>query len=309
VVNRLHTTNEEEELGLSITSLITILIGGICAGGIYGIISCAFSFQYGALNIVNFAYGAFATIGMFLVYMGIRDLGLNPALVIITLIVLYFFVGFFVRKVFLRSSDGNVQVLITMGISLFLQNFALFVWGATPRVMINVVSPTWKIPVGDRVIMISQWNVGLLALSAVILIGFSVFLKKTWLGMAIRAVVQQKEAANLVGINSERTINVAFGISYVLLSIASVMLAVLFTLETTTGDYYRILAFLISLIAGMGNIKGAFFAGILFGSVSSAINLFLPRYHNAIIYVLFIIVLMFFPNGLFTSKKSLARSV
>lgn len=294
---------------MDIAIILSIVIAGICTGGIYGLVSCAFSFQFGSLNIVNFAYGSFIMLGMFFSYTAIRDLGIHPVIFCIFAIILYFFLGYVVRILFLGKSDHNVQVMVTVGLSMILQNLALFIWGSLPRTLITTVAPTWVFHIGGSVLVVNQWNIFILLLAAVMLIGFNLFLKKTWTGMCIRAVVQQREASYLMGVDANRTINIAFGLSFVMLAIASMMLSMLFTIEPMAGEYYQIISFFICLIAGVGNLKGAFFAGLLVGVVSSIISLFAAAWHDPIIFGLFILVLTFFPHGIFKSKKSLTRAV
>jgi branched-chain amino acid transport system permease protein len=127
--------------------------------------------------------------------------------------------------------------------------------------------------------------------------------------MTIRAVVQQKEAASLMGVDSERIINIGFGMSYVITAIASVIISLQFVLEPTAGPYYQLIGFLVCVIAGMGNLKGGFYAGLLVGLISTMAHVFIAAWHDPAIFILFVLVLVYLPNGIFVSKKNISRAV
>jgi branched-chain amino acid transport system permease protein len=294
---------------MTLAVFLSILVGGICTGGLYALVSAAFTFQFGSLNIVNFAFGSLTMMGMFLSFQFCTEWGFNPLLFALLFILFYFVVGYFTRSILLRSKNHNVHIIVTTGLSLLLDNLALFIWTAFPRTMSDAIPPTWKIPIGDEVLVINQISVLTLVLAAVVLFGFGLFLKKTWLGTTIRAVVEQREISYLMGINSEHIINIGFGFSFVMLAVASMLIALQFTIEPTAGHYYQLMGFLVCLIAGMGNLYGTFFSGLTVGIISGLINIVSPMWHDAIIFILFIIVLLLFPRGIFISKKSITRSV
>jgi branched-chain amino acid transport system permease protein len=287
----------------------TIIINGLCTGSLFGLVSAAFSFQFGALRMMNFAYGAFVMVGMYIMYAGMHHFGLHAAAAVPILVVLYFFVGYFLRATLLKSADPNVQIIITSGVALVLESVVLFIVGALPRSLLAGIPPTWKIPFAGGILVISKLNILTFIVSSVVLIGFSTFLKRTWLGMTIRAVVQQKEAASLMGVDPEKIINAGFGISFVITAIAAVMISLQFVLEPTAGHYYQLIGFLVCVIAGMGNLKGGFYAGLLVGLISTMANIFAATWHDAILFILFVIILTFLPNGVFVSKKSISRAV
>jgi branched-chain amino acid transport system permease protein len=285
------------------------VINGLCTGSLFGLVSAAFSFQFGALRMMNFSYGAFVMVGMYIMYAGVNHLGLHAMAVVPILIVLYFFIGYLLRATLLKSADPNVQIIITSGVALVLESVVLFIVGALPRSLLAGIPPTWKIPFPEGILVISKLNLLTFAVSSAVLIGFSMFLKRTWLGMTIRAVVQQKEAASVVGVDAERIINVGFGISFVITAIASIMISLQFVLEPTAGHYYQLIGFLVCVIAGMGNLKGGFYAGLLVGLISTMANIFAATWHDAILFILFVIILTFLPNGVFVSSKSISRAV
>jgi branched-chain amino acid transport system permease protein len=259
--------------------------------------------------MMNFAYGAFVMVGMYIMYVGVHHFGLHAAAAVPILIVLYFFIGYLLRATLLRNMDPNVQIIITSGIALVLESIVLFIAGAFPRSLLTGIPPTWKFSFQGGILVISKLNVLTFAVSSLVLIGFALFLKRTWLGMTIRAVVQQKEAASLMGVDSEKIINIGFGISFLITAIASVMISLQFVLEPTAGHYYQLIGFLVCVIAGMGNLKGGFYAGLLVGLISTMANIFAATWHDAILFILFVVILTFLPNGVFVSSKSISRAV
>jgi branched-subunit amino acid ABC-type transport system permease component len=294
---------------LNLAIWTTIIINGLCTGSLFGLVSAAFSFQFGALRMMNFAYGAFVMVGMYIMYAGMHYFGLHTVAVVPILIVLYFFIGYLLRATLLKSADPNVQIIITSGVALVLESVVLFIVGALPRSLLTGIPPTWRIPFAGGILVISKLNILTFVVSSMVLIGFSMFLKRTWLGMTIRAVVQQKEAASLMGVDAEKIINAGFGISFLITAIASIMISLQFVLEPTAGHYYQLIGFLVCVIAGMGNLKGGFYAGLLVGLISTMANIFAATWHDAILFILFVIILTFMPNGVFVSKKSISRAV
>jgi len=289
---------------------ITILINGLCTGSLFGLVSAAFSFQLGALRMLNFAYGAILMTGMYLTYAGVHYLGLRIVMVVPILLFLYFCAGYFLRATLLKKTVTSNQIILTAGVALLLESLVLFTAGAMPRSMFTGIPPTWRFPLENNgIIIINKLNILTLVVSTAVLIGFSMFLKRTWLGMTIRAVVQQKEAASLMGVDSERIINIGFGISFVITAIASLIISLQFVLEPSTGPYYQLIGFLVCVIAGMGNLKGGFYAGLLVGLISTMVNIFIAPWHDPAIFVFFVFVLVFLPNGVFVSRKNITRAV
>lgn len=291
---------------MNFATILGIIISGICTGGLYGLVSAAFSFQFGSLNIINFAYGSMTMLGMYATFVFIKEIGMDPILFTILFIVIYFLFGFVTRALLLKSAKHNVHIVVTVGLSLLIENLALFVWGAFPRTLLDTIAPTWIIKMGSYGnLVINKISILTLIVSVVILLGFSVFLKMTWLGMAIRAVVQQREVSYLMGIDSMQIVNIGFGVSFIMTAVASLMLSLQFTIEPTAGHFYQLIGFLVCLIAGMGNLKGGFYAGVLVGVVSTGVNVIAAQWHDPIVFILFVLILTFFPHGIFTSKKVL----
>jgi branched-chain amino acid transport system permease protein len=165
-----------------------------------------------------------------------------------------------------------------------------------------------------RVYFTPEISVGLiqlicLGLAALLLLSFSIFLQNTWTGRAIRAVVQNKDIANLMGIDSERMLDIAFAVSYILIGISGMMLIMLFPADPQFGNYITLIAFVVCVVSGLGNLWGSFLTGILVGVLSALISTVLGSiYHDPFLFALFVVILLVRPNGIFTKKSRIVTS-
>lgn len=282
---------------LDFPSVMTILISGICTGGVYGLFASGFSFQIGSLETPDFSFGSWLMFSMYLTFFMYKMWNIGG--LIFLLLPIYFGIGFLVNKYLLSKQNMFVKMLITMGISFIIQNFVILVFTAFPR-NLGIIEKTITFGNGIQVGVI---KLGMLILSAVILIGFQVFINKTWMGKTIRAIIQQREAAYLMGINADKIKNIAFALSYSMIAISGMMLLILFSVEPTAGGFYQMMSFLICIIAGLGNLKGAFFSGLLTGIIIGFFNIFIAQYAMVALFIIFVIILVIKPKGLFTVSQ------
>lgn len=280
---------------MNFANIMTALISGLCTGGVYGLFSSSFSFQLGALDIADFSFGSWLMISMYMTFFMVSQwqIGILPFLII--LFAVYFAVSFVLCKYIFSKRSMENNMVITMGISMLVQNAAIMLFTSYPR-SLGIIEKSWMI--GN--VRIAQIRLILLIVSAVLLLGFQAFLNKTWTGKTIRAVVQNKDVACLMGINASRVKNIAFAISYIMLAASGIMLVTLFSVDPTTGEYYQMMSFLICIIAGLGNIKGAFFSGLLVGVLMSILNLISSQFAIVILFAIFVLLLVIRPKGLFT---------
>lgn len=286
-------------LNLDLPSIITILIGGLCAGGVYGLFASSFTFQCGALHITDFSFGSWLMLAMYLTFFAYSRWPGAVAIFLVVLFAFYFVVSFFISKHMLAKRDEFAGMIMTMGISLIIQNAATLLFSSSPR-SLGIIEQT--ISIGG--VQIAATKLVMLFLSAAVLIGFQLFLNKTWTGKTIRAVVQKKEVAYLMGINADRVKNLAFAISYIMLAASGVMLIVLFSVDPATGGYYQMMSFLICIIGGLGNIKGTFYAGLLVGVLIAILNMISTQFAMVMLFAIFVIILVIRPQGLFTRKAT-----
>ncbi len=282
---------------MDLTLFITILIAGLLTGGMYSLIAVNFNFQLGALRVVNFSYGASLMLAMYLVF-ALSALKLpflaTLGLVIVLLLPCYFLVGWLLRRYVVFTELDDVQILLTMGLAIFIENMAQAIWGAFPRTLGAMEK---GMLLGDIYINVTRLQVFLVSL-ILLAVGY-LFLTRTWFGRCIRAVVQNKEMASVVGVNARRVAVVAFAISYCFLVIGAYLLMMFYSVEPHTGGSFLTMAFLICVLGGIGNLAGSFAASFIIGIISAFVSFFLPGYHDPILFSAFILLILLRPSGLF----------
>jgi branched-chain amino acid transport system permease protein len=193
-----------------------------------------------------------------------------------------------------------------MGVEMVMTNLATLFYTATPRDFALLEKRIYL----TKDISIGSIQLICFVLSLVLLFAFQYFLKKTWTGKSIRAVVENSEVATTMGIKSERIMDLAFSLSYMLIGVAAMLLALLNQIDPDFGTPFQSKAFMVCVLAGIGNLGGTFFSGILVGVVTALIGFVVGgEYLNPITYALFVLVLLLRPHGLFTKSSSVARKL
>lgn len=284
--------------------LIQSILNGICSGSIYSIIALSLSLLFGVMKIINFAHGSFLMIAMFLSLWTCRYLGLHPLFALLIVPPIMFAVGYLTQRFLIKSiyeketAREPIGVLIfTTGLWIFLDNLFLFFAGPDAQVIKHdYVNQTliW----GNLIFNYTQ----ILGLFFSVLVGFILilFLKKAKVGRAIRATGQDREAASVIGVNSYRIYDISFGIGMAVLGAAGALLVPLYSVYPSVGDVFGLRSFVIVVLGGMGSIWGAFGGGLIIGLIESVGAQFLPAtFTEAVIFLIFLIILYFKPSGLF----------
>lgn len=284
-------------------SFINYLISGISLGSVYAIIALGYTMVYGIAKMLNFAHGDVIMIGAFTVYTAASTMGMNPIAAVLLSIVVCTLLGMLIERVAykpLRNAASPLAVLITaIGVSYLLQNIALLVFGANTKSFASVV--TWKgISLADGQLNISGVTIVTIMACIVIMICLTLFIKKTKAGQAMRAVSEDKGAAQLMGINVNATIALTFAIGSGLAAIAGVLLCSAYpSLTPYTGAMPGIKAFVAAVFGGIGSIPGAMIGGILLGVIEILGKAYISQQlADAIVFAVLIIVLLFKPTGI-----------
>ena len=277
------------------------LISGISIGSIYAIIALGYTMVYGIAKMLNFAHGDVIMVGGYISYCTTSYLGLPGWVSVIFAVVVCTVLGVVIEGLAYRPlrQAGSLAVLITaIGVSYFLQNAAQLIWGATPKNFTSLVS--FEVPA-----LLSRLNVSgvmLVTVGACILIMLVLtwFTSKTKLGKAMRACSEDRGAAQLMGINVNRTISMTFAIGSALAAIAGVLLCSYSpVLQPTTGSMPGIKAFTAAVFGGIGSIPGAFLGGVLLGIIEAMARAYLStNMANSIVFAVLIVVLLVKPSGL-----------
>ena len=280
--------------------LLQSIVNGILMGGVYGLVAIGLSLIFGVMKIINFAHGSLMMLGMFTTYWLYVLLGLDPYLSLLLSIPCLFVVGVLIERFLIAQvldAPAHNQLLLTLGISLFIENFALLLW--TPNFRTLEVTYLRKAAMVGTV-MISLPKLVAFIFAIILTILLYCFLKGTDMGKAIRAASEEREGALTVGINLRRIYYVAFGIGAACVGAAGTLTAPFFYVNPHVGGIFVITAFVVVVLGGMGNFIGALVGGLIIGLAESVGAAFVPgQLKQFIIYFIFILVLLFKPEGLF----------
>lgn len=277
-------------------------INGISIGSVYAIIALGYTMVYGIAKMLNFAHGDVIMIGAYMSYCMTNYMGMSPVVGIFVAIVVCTVLGIVIEGLAYRPLRGasSLAVLITaIGVSYFLQNAAQLIWGSAPKTFSSIITfEPFKLFNGQ--LTITGEVIVTILCSILIMIGLTLFTGKTQMGKAMRAVSEDRAAAQLMGINVNKTISVTFAIGSALAAIAGVLLcSTVTTLQPTTGSMPGIRAFTAAVFGGIGSIPGAMLGGVLLGIIETFSKAYLStQFSDAIVFLVLIIVLLVKPAGL-----------
>ena len=278
------------------------LINGISLGSIYAIIALGYTMVYGIAKMLNFAHGDVIMIGAYVCFCTTSYLNLPPFAGILLAVVICTLLGVVIERLAykpLRQAPALAVLITAIGVSYFLQNLALLIWKSDPKVFTSVVTlPSLKLFDGELVI--SSVSIVTVLTCIVIMVVLTLFTEKGKMGKAMRAVSEDKGAAQLMGINVNTTISVTFAIGSGLAAIAGVLLCSAYpTLMPTTGSMPGIKAFTAAVFGGIGSIPGAMLGGILLGIIEIFSKAYIStQLSDAIVFAVLITVLLIKPAGL-----------
>jgi branched-chain amino acid transport system permease protein len=280
---------------------LSYLISGINLGSVYAIIALGYTMVYGIAKMLNFAHGDVIMVGGYISFCAMNYLGLPPIAAVLLAMIVCTVLGVVIEGLAYRPlrEAPSLAVLITaIGVSYFLQNAALLIWGANPLSYTSVATGNLKL--FDGQLTISAISLITVAACVIIMIALTLFTSKTKMGKAMRACSEDKGAAQLMGINVNRTISITFAIGSALAAIAGVLLCSSYSsLMPTTGSMPGIKAFTAAVFGGIGSIPGAFLGGILLGIIESMSKAYIStQLSNVIVFAVLIIVLLVKPSGL-----------
>ena len=283
-------------------SFISNLINGISLGSIYAIIALGYTMVYGIAKMLNFAHGDVIMIGCYVVFTTMSGMQFHPIVSVILSVVVCTVLGVVIEKVAykpLRKASPLAVLITAIGVSYLLQNVALLIFGADTKSFTSVVTlPSLKLAGGSLVI--SSVTLVTVVACIVIMIGLMLFIKKTKAGQAMLAVSEDKDKAQLMGVNVNGTISLTFALGSGLAAIAGVLLCSAYpTLTPYTGAMPGIKAFTAAVFGGIGSIPGAFVGGILLGIIEIFGRAYISsQLSDAIVFAVLIIVLLVKPTGI-----------
>ncbi|MBI5066899.1 MAG: branched-chain amino acid ABC transporter permease [Deltaproteobacteria bacterium] len=282
------------------------LLSGVLVGGVYALIGIGLTIIFGVMRIINFAHGDLLMVGMYLTFFIFTLLGIDPFLSILVSIPLMFLLGAFLQKVFINrvlNALPQNQILLTIGLGLVMSNTAMLLFTSDYRILTTSYSS-------------GSVSLGGLSISTPLLLSFLItaaitaflywFLLKTDIGQAIRATAQDRDAAQLMGINVKRMSVLATGLGAALAGTAGALISPTYYIYPQVGSAFTLKAFVIVVLGGMGSIIGATMGGIIIGVTESlaAVTPFIGSgLKEAVVFLLFLLVLLFRPAGLLGKSR------
>ena len=287
---------------------LTNLINGLSLGSVYAIMALGYTMVYGISKMLNFAHGDVIMVGAYISFCATAYLNMPAWVSVILAMIVCTALGILIEGLAYRPlrGTGSLAVLITaIGVSYFLQNAALIIWGSAPKVFTSVFSSMGSsISLFDGELTVTWEALFTLISAVIIMVGMTLFTGKTKVGKAMRAVSEDNGAAQLMGINVNSTISMTFAIGSALAAIAGVLLCSSYpALMPTTGAMPGIKAFTAAVFGGIGSIPGAMLGGILIGIIEIFGRAYISsELSDAIVFGVLIIVLLVKPSGLLGKK-------
>ena len=283
-------------------SFLQYLINGVSIGAVYAIIALGYTMVYGIAKMLNFAHGDVIMVGAYMSYSVTSYMGLPTAAGIAVAIVVCTLLGMLIEGLAYKPLRGvpSLAVLITaIGVSYFLQNAAQLIWGSAPKNFKSIVTMK-PVVLFDGQLTITGEVIYTIVAAVLIMVVLTLFINKSRMGKAMRAVSEDRDAAQLMGINVNQTISTTFAIGSALAAVAGVLLcSTVPTLMPTTGSMPGIRAFTAAVFGGIGSIPGAMLGGILLGIIETFSKAYLStQFSDAIVFLVLIVILLVKPAGL-----------
>lgn len=285
---------------------VQLVINGVLLGGTLAIISIGLTLIFGIVRVVNFAHGEFLMVALYAIYMLNQHVGIHPYLAMIPAAALLFLLGAGMQRFVIQpllNADGHIQIFATVGVSTALMNAALLFFGAD---VLAISNPSG---LGTGAISAGPFRVGsgqlLTFVACLLLVGaLHWFLHNTFLGRAVRATAQHRNAAQLMGVNVNNVYIFAFGLGSACLGLAGGLMAPQYPVFPTVGTFFVLTAFVIVVLGGLGSMHGALVGALLIGVIDSLAGYYIaPDLKEVVYFLIFLGILILRPTGLFGAGR------
>jgi branched-chain amino acid transport system permease protein len=282
--------------------IVASIVDGVLIGSVYGLAAMGLTLIWGVMDVVNLTHGAAIVAGMFALYV-MTGAGLPAYATLPPILVGSFLVGVLLYWIAVHRMIGRPPLMIllsTFSVNLMLIGIGTAIWGTVLfNVPVTVPGVSWQGYTFPGTHLLAA------ALTATMAGFLYLFLYRTRLGKAVRAVASNREAAELSGIPTTRVLSLAFGLGVSLASVAGTLIATLFPFTVLAGDAYQLKSFVVTVLGGLGNPTGALMGGIALGLIEGLAAPFMPVSWTLVIeFVLFVVVLIIFPGGIFAFRRS-----
>mgnify|MGYP000923252215 CR=1 FL=1 len=285
--------------------MLQALANGLLTGAMYGVSALGLSLIYGVLDVVNFAHGALIMIGMYVSYWLWAITKLDVYIILFPTLIIMFIIGVLLQilviKPVIREKGSHINAIFaTTCVGLILENLTLLLFGPNYKVVDTPIK-TLTYNLGETIIIAPKLFGAVIAIVLTILL--HLLLKKTYIGRAIRATAQNKEAALTIGVNTEQTFGIAFGIGCALAAVAGTLFLPMYYVSPTVGHSFSTKSFIIVVLGGMGSIYGAMLGGLVVGLVEAIASLFMRNtLVEIMVFAIFVLFLFLKPHGLLGRK-------
>jgi branched-chain amino acid transport system permease protein len=284
----------------SLSDLAMPITAGILLGGLYAVVALGFSLVFGVMKLINVAHGDFVILGSYLAFAALTGIDLDPFLSLVFILPLVLVIGFLVQKYLLNRAmaiSADAPVIICLGFSLMLANMFQMIWSPLSRGLTTSYSLT-------------SYNIGGLAIQLIYLLDLIIalavmlalreFLRRTYLGKAIVAASQDRTAAEMMGINTNKMYAYAFAIAMACAALAGVLVGLTFPFSPTSGVPFLIIAFGVVILGGLGSMVGTLIGGIVFGLAQTLGGFYFGVAAQMFVaYVMVLVILGIRPQGIF----------
>ena len=284
--------------------IIQVLVSGLLIGGVYALISVGLNLIFGVVRIINFAHGEVLMLAMYAAFWLNKLFGMDPYVSALLVLPALFLFGVLLQRVIvqpIQEASANMQIFATVALSLILQNLALIFWKGDFRTVQTSYAMS-TLEVMNIIISVPRLIAFLVALASILLLYG--FLKHTFLGKALRAIVEDNTVARLMGIKVDRLYLLAFGLGAAFTALGGILLIPFSSVYPMVGGPFTLIAFIVVVLGGLGSMSGTFLGGLFIGVVESFGGTYVsPAWKEAIYFGIFILVLLVRPQGLFGKGK------
>lgn len=282
--------------------LLAATINGVLIGSVYSLVAVGLALIWGVMDVINFAHGDYMMLGGFVAY-GLYLAGIDPLISVPVAFIIIFALGVVTQRAVINTVlDAPLvsQIAATFALLLIIRYGSEAAFGPYTRLI--------KVPYATTI------KLGVISVSVPQLIGFGVsllvafllyaFLSKTYVGIALQATSQNREAAQLLGINVKRMYDIAFGLGVGIAAVAGALLTTFYPLYPEEGAFFTLIAFIIVVLGGFGSVFGSYIGGIIIGVVETVSALYItPSLKDVVAFLIFILVILVKPTGLFGKKE------
>ncbi|WPU11059.1 branched-chain amino acid ABC transporter permease [Pseudarthrobacter oxydans] len=288
--------------------IMQALVAGLLLGGVYALIAVGLNLIFGVVKIINFAHGEFVMMAMYATFWMWTAWNLSPYLSIFIITPLMFVFGMVLQRFILQpmqNSSPTMKIFVTLGLSILLQNLALVLFGGQFR---STQFPWAEKNVTVIGISATYGRVAAFVVALVLVAVLFYVMKKTLIGKVLRALAEDRETSGLIGIPVKKYYLVAMGLGTAITAIAGVLIAPFHSVFPLAGAHITLLAFVVVVLGGLGNMVGSLVGGLLLGAVETVVGTFIdPALQLVAVFAVFIIVLLARPQGIFGGSASNAE--